>query len=334
MTPWILIPAHCCNALTFYQLRLCVESVLREIPRADYERVLVVDDHSTYAEEYETFRRHYSGDDRIEFLLLGEPRPSFYGALGRGVAPDGGKTSRGHGDALHDGTLALRSRGVERMLTLDSDSLILDGSCLAQATAIMDADSTIGAVGDYERGRPGVRDHLCYVDHRIEDGKAAPKSDPVEGMLNACCALWSITLYGERYLETVGRYAGEQRQIYFGNWGHAHVEVARGLWHRGLASAYHPFYRGRQVFHAGFGTLGFTRGMFADGRRTIGNVLMSPNAYAKRAEGDYYAGFLQLACSTDDYLRNLCRLFAGRHPADVNARFDRSLLVDPPWGQG
>lgn len=325
MNTWIIVCTYTANETVFYQLRLCVESILREVPRKDYVRLLVVDDHSTY--DYSKFRDHYKNDDRIDFLMLGDPLPSYYSKTGRG-SEQKRPTSDGHGVALHKGILHAKERGAEHIWSLDSDTFILDGSCLAKASAVMQRRNEIRSVGDYEGGKPSFKDIIFFKEHCcLSNGdKRRPRCDEREGKTNAICALWSIKDYDYPFEHLRGKQLWTDAAR-FENLGQSATRVVLGLWSKGWATAYFPFFWHRYVMHFGYGSLIFTRE--ETDRRGIGNAPDTRARYASRSSGNFYAGFLQLKCPTPDFHRYLHRLYKDRSFDDVSARFNRSLLVPP-----
>lgn len=324
MNTWIVVCTYVANETTFYQLRLCIESILREVPSKDYTRLLVVDDHSTY--NYSEFRSHYKNDARIEFLVLGDPLPSYYSKTGRG-SEQGRLTSDGHGVSLHKGLIHAKEQGADHIWSLDSDTLVLDGSCLAGASIVMrDRHPDVRSVGDYEWGRPGVRNRVCYKDHCLDnDDEEQQKCNSYEGRTNAVCALWSLKDYAFDYRHPKGD-GTELDAAQFENSGQASARLVEGLWYKGLATAYFPFFWHRYVMHFGYGSLLFTREQV--GERGLGNA-PETKQYGRRRSGSFYAGFLQLKCSTLKFHKYLHRLYKGRAFDDVSAQFNKRLLVPP-----
>lgn len=328
MNTWIIVAVYVANDVTFYQLRLCIESILREVPRNHYARLLVVDDYSSY--DYAAFRDHYKGDNRVEFLMLGGPRPSFYGAKGRG-GEQGTQTSIGHGEALHSGTLYAKEHGAEIVWSLDSDTIVLDGSCLVKAVGVLNQQDIIRSVGDYAWGRPSVRTGLCFSHHRLGmQGEERPKIDAKEGKTNAICGIWCVKDYNYEYNTTIDwgdGGIGRQFLARFTTMGQAATRVVEGLWSTGYATAYFPFFWDPYVVHFGYGTLIFTREQTKV--RGVGNAPDAKARYGGHSQGNYYAGFLQLKCSTTDFHNHLRKICRNRAFDDVSARFNRKLIGPP-----
>lgn len=326
MNTWIVVTAYIQNETLFYQLRLCVESILREVPRGDYAKLLVVDDHSPH--DYEAFKKHYADDDRIVFLRLGDPLPSYYGPGGRGSGEQGHPVSDGHGVALHKGILHAKEHGATHIWSLDSDTFILDGSCLAKASKIMNSDDVIRSVGDYEGGRPDVRDMLFFEKHCLDsNGKRGDRKNEREGKTNAICGLWDLKSYDYPYNHPRGDGKIWVEGAKFENLGQSATRVVLGLWSKGFATAYFPFFWHKYVMHFGYGSLLFTREQH--GKRGLGNAPDTQTKYALRSQGNYYAGFLQLRCTTREFHKHLHDLFANRSLKDTSARFNTKLLVAP-----
>lgn len=336
MKPRIIVCAYTQNATLFYQLRLCVESILREVPREHYEKLVVVDDHSPYnGKDFQDFLEHYSSDDRIDVVLRGEPLPSYYGPKERGLQQQLGPTSEGHGAVLHAAVLQAKEEGVERVWTLDSDTFVLPekGACLKGAEAVMNQHpDSIQAVGDYEYGHPSSIGHRCFKEHRLDStGKRQPKKHWREGRVHVICGLWSLQHYGQFYERVRTDLPGSPNEgtfmTQFANTGQAQAHFMNGIIEHGHCTGYFPFFWGKHVMHFGFGSLIFSRQLID--QYGVGNAPDHRMRYGRRSERSYDAGFLQLKCSTKEMHQHLHDLYANRPVDDVSARFDTNLLRAP-----
>lgn len=334
MKPRVIVCSYTQNATLFYQLRLCVESILREIPRDHYDKLVVVDDHSPYTgHDFRDFIEHYTNDERIDFMMRGDPRPSYYGPKGRGLEQPF-ETSEGHGAVLHAAVLQAKEEGVQRVWTLDSDTFVLPGrgDCLKGAEAVMNQHPDIQGVGDYEYGHPNQLGYRCFKEHKISPGgECQEKKHWREGRVHAICGLWSLGIYGKLYERVRTDLPGSPNEgtfmTQFANTGQAQAHFMNGIVEHGYCTGYFPFFWEQRVMHFGFSSLLFSREL--SHKHGVGNAPDHRMRYGRRSESSYDAGFLQLNCSTKQLHEHLHALFGRRPVDDVSARFDVKLLRAP-----
>jgi len=339
--PFIVTAVHCTNAVGVAHVRLLVESVLSRVPREDYEALVVVDDHSAFREGYYDWGAWLEKEHGVVFHSLGEPRVSGLGPKGAPDTP--GPKSTGPGGALTAGAKVVAERGGRWMWTLDSDCLVLDGSCLS-AAMIRTEDPRVAAVGEC---RSGLADGVVSFD--LEGRSVLHPDGTVErlersemplgrcatdaGRVVAMCGIFDVTRLKRKYTADFTPYggpvyAGLSGTTDFDNWGQPAATYCVGAWAHGDTTVYHPFFRGESVVHFGYASVGFTREQFGKGVEYGNSVYRA--AYGGKGGKDYYAGYLQLNARLSVFQPYLVKLYDGR-PFDSFGvdEFDQSLLVRP-----
>jgi glycosyltransferase involved in cell wall biosynthesis len=335
---------QCCTN----NLRALIESIMDQIPRPQYDKILVVDDCSPdqSAQTYLSTIERYPG---VEVIRLGEARMPFYNQQGRGswTQEDGSQStvSFGHGEALNTAVEHLKGSRDQYLLVLDSDCVVLDGSVLQDVTTqVLDhpmLPANVLMIGEYfgfgrvhGQRRPGT---LYIVDKELETEYGEdcnrwtsrrqhllhhrPKINLGEswryGMVHLSCGLIRADIFS---LPGVERFRNDR-------W--IHTKTCESMFAAGHRAAFFPFYRNKYIFHLGYGTLGHTKAGKDPRTDPYGNHGRDRQDYAKKAEKDYYAGYLQLRVPSDDYDSALQDFFskpaAGR---SVSALVD-SMIEEP-----
>lgn len=327
MTVGLLISYYHSGPVSLALLRLLIGSLRQHLPRDRYHSLVIVDDCSPEAPEWQAYLAWLTEHMGATVYRLGPPRLPYYhqgpdGKLKKGLPPE---TSYGHAIGIMAGFHKLRELGCTHAWVLDGDCVLLDDCDLDRAMAMFQREK-VAVVTDYYAGRQHpdgldlLTDEACERGYRGDDDVFYARERweaPVEwgqwllGFPVLFCGIVDLTV--------------EERFGGMANQGWVNVRWGRRLFRRGYRVGYHPFFQGRHVFHLGYG---FTRHNAQTLDREYGN-LQETARYGGKTQGLYHAGYLQLAKSGAEFEAWLLAE-AERVPFDGLLTLDRSWLVDPP----